>query len=71
MATEREIALEQALVMVIGVAKLQGVDDKALIDKAKHLLTDHHSLRYLELVPAQAAILEISNAHATALASLD
>lgn len=70
MATDREIALEQALVAVIGAAKFDGLDEKNIVDRATALLLGGNSLRNVEHPHVSNAIREISNAHAEALARL-
>ncbi|WP_323150742.1 hypothetical protein [Pseudomonas glycinae] len=71
MATDREIALEQALVAVIGAAKSLGHDDKKLVDHALALLLGNNILRRVEHPHLDAAIKEISAAHAEVLTVLD
>ena len=60
MATVREIALEQALIAVIGAVKVEGYDDKKVVDRAIALLLGnnvlHHSIAGL--------IIPISTKHA-------
>lgn len=71
MATDREIALEQALVMVIGAAKSRGYDDKDLVDHAVAMLLGNNVLRRVEHPHADDAIREISGAHAEVLSVMD
>jgi hypothetical protein len=66
-ATDREIALEQALVIVIGAAKSRGYDDKDLVDHAAAMLLGNNVLRRVEHPHVDAAIREISDAHAEVL----
>ncbi|RVD76826.1 MULTISPECIES: hypothetical protein [Pseudomonas] len=71
MATDREIALEQALVMVIGAAKSRGYDDKDLVDHAVAMLLGNNVLRRVEHPHVDDAIREISGAHAEVLSVMD
>ena len=64
MVTDREIALEQALVAVIGAARFDGDDEGALVDRASPLLLGNHMLRRVEHPHVDAAIAEIRKAHA-------
>ncbi|MOA26434.1 hypothetical protein D3C78_1472280 [compost metagenome] len=70
MTTDREIALEQALVAVIGAAKFDGLDERNIVERATALLLGNNSLRYVEHPHVDNAIREISNAHAEALTRL-
>ncbi|MNF08640.1 hypothetical protein D3C80_2091030 [compost metagenome] len=67
MATDREIALEQALVAVIGAVKHEGIDEKNIVDKATALLLGNNILRRVEHPHVDNAIREISNSHAEVL----
>ncbi|AVD82654.1 hypothetical protein C4Q28_11080 [Pseudomonas sp. SWI6] len=70
MATNREIALEQALVAVIGAAKFDGLDEKNLVDRATALLLGGNALCVVDHPHVSDAIREISDAHAEALTRL-
>lgn len=48
MASDREIALEQALVAVLGAARERGIDLEDLSSKAKHLVLDHSKYRRVD-----------------------
>lgn len=48
MASDREIALEQALVAVLGAARERGIDLEDLSSKAKHLVLDHSKYRQVD-----------------------
>lgn len=48
MSTDREIALEQALIAVLGAAKQAGVDVAALSNNAKGLVLSHSEYRQVE-----------------------
>ncbi|HGM5580797.1 TPA: hypothetical protein ACKP22_002484 [Pseudomonas putida] len=67
MATDREIALEQALVAVIGAAKSRGIDDKDLVDHACALLMGNDLIRSVGHPHVSDAILEIGKAHTEVL----
>lgn len=67
MATDREIALQQALVAVIGAAKHRGLDDKDLVDHACALLLGNNIIRSTEHPHVGDAILEIGKAHTEVL----
>lgn len=67
MATDREIALEQALVAVIGAAKHRGLDDKDLVDHACTLLLGNNIIRSVGHPHVDNAILEIGKAHTEVL----
>lgn len=66
MATDREIALEQALVAVIGAAKHRGLDDKDLVDHACALLLGN-IIRSVGHSHVSNAILEVGKAHTEVL----
>lgn len=70
MATDREIALEQALVAVLGAAKHKGLNDSGLVEHATALLLGGNPLRYVEHPYVTMAIQEVSDAHAKALSTL-
>ncbi|MCL8305566.1 MULTISPECIES: hypothetical protein [Pseudomonas] len=70
MATNREVALEQALVAVIGAAKFDGLDEKGLVDRATALLLGGNALRVVDHPNVSDAIREISDAQAEAVARL-
>jgi hypothetical protein len=63
MATDREVALEQALVAVIGAAKHRGFDEKDLVDHASALLLGNNSIRYVGHPHVSDAITEMGNAY--------
>lgn len=67
MTTDREIALEQALIAVIGAAKSRGHDEKDLVDHASALLLGNNILRRVEHPHVGNAIRELSDAHAEVL----
>ena len=67
MATEREIALEQALVALIGAVRNQKLDDKALIEQATTLIFDNSTYRWVNHPHVENAAAALSEAHATAL----
>lgn len=71
MATNREVALEQALVAVIGAAKFDGLDEKNLVERATALLLGGNALRVVDHPHVSDAIREISEAHAEALTRLN
>ncbi|WP_312141282.1 hypothetical protein [Stutzerimonas nitrititolerans] len=48
MASDREIALEQALVAVLGSARERGIDLDDLSAEAKHLVLDNTKYRHVE-----------------------
>ncbi|BDU09941.1 hypothetical protein PRtIB026_A37770 [Pseudomonas sp. RtIB026] len=70
MATVREIALEQALIAVIGAAKVEGHDEKQVVDRAVALLLGNNVLRTVDHPHMDNAVKEISDAHAEALVRL-
>lgn len=69
MATDREIALEQALVVVLGAAKRRGLDGEDLVNHATALLLGGNPLRYVDHPYVSMAVKEISDAHAKALST--
>lgn len=71
MATNREVALEQALVAVIGAAKFGGQDERDLVERATALLLGGNPLRVVDHPHVTDAIREISDAHAEALSRLN
>lgn len=67
MATNREIALEQALVAVIGAARSRNIDADDLTSHATALLLGNNFIRWVGHPHVAHAIKEISDAHAMAL----
>lgn len=67
MATDREIALEQALVAVIAAAEADGADAQELLTRAHGLIIGHSPYRQVEHPYVTMACQEISEAHATVL----
>ncbi|MBC3964315.1 MULTISPECIES: hypothetical protein [Pseudomonas] len=67
MSKEREIALEQALIAVIGAAESKGINTKDLLDHATALILGHSPYRRVDHPYVDMACKEISDAHATAL----
>ncbi|AIN57946.1 hypothetical protein [Pseudomonas soli] len=70
MATVREIALEQALIAVIGATKVEGHDEKQVVDRAIALLLGNNVLRSVDHPHVDNAAKEISDAHAEVLTRL-
>ncbi len=70
MATDREIALEQALVAIIAAAETSGADVRNIIEKAGVYILDSgsHYQTASNAYSVQAA-QEISNAHARVLSA--
>ncbi len=71
MATDREIALEQALIAVIGAAKHKGWDEKVLTDHATALMLGNNALRHVEHPHVSNAVREINEAYNEVLVRLD
>lgn len=67
MATDREIALEQALIAVIAAAEAGGADAQQLLSTAHGLIMGHSPFRQVEHPYVTMACQEISGAHATVL----
>lgn len=67
MATDREIALEQALVALIAAAEAGGADTQELLSSAHGLIIGHSPYRQVEHPYVTMACQEISDAHATFL----
>lgn len=67
MPTDREIALEQALVAVIAAAEAEGVNTQELLSSAHGLIIGHSPFRRVEHPYVTMACQEISDAHAEAL----
>lgn len=67
MSTDREIALEQALVAVIAASEAAGASTKDLLEVAHGLIIGRSPFRKVEDRHVAMACLEISNAHATAV----
>lgn len=62
MSTDREIALEQALVAVIGAAQDSGVSAVALAENAKVLVIDNSKYRFVDHPHVSGACAEIESA---------
>lgn len=69
MITEREIALEQALLAVIGAAIASGIDVKSLIYNAAGGLLENASYRFVGHPHVSNAIQVMKDAHEQALAT--
>ncbi|QVW25321.1 hypothetical protein KJF94_07030 [Pseudomonas hormoni] len=67
MKTDREVALEQALVAIIGAAIASGLDAKNLIDNAATGLQGNAPYRWVGHPHVSNAIQVMSDAHAQAL----
>ncbi|GFM87781.1 hypothetical protein PSCICO_31800 [Pseudomonas cichorii] len=67
MSKDREIALEQALIAVIGAAESRGLDTQDLLSHATALILGNSSYRRVDHPYVDMACKEISDAHATAL----
>ncbi|MFV0934582.1 hypothetical protein [Pseudomonas jessenii] len=67
MVTDREIALEQALVAIIGVAIVRGLDVKALLDDAATGLLGNASYRWVGHPHVSNAIQVMKDAHVQAV----
>lgn len=67
MTTDREIALEQALVAIIGAAIASGLDAKSLLDNAAAGLLGNAPYRWVGHPHVSNAIQVMSDAHAQAL----
>ncbi|SDT98106.1 hypothetical protein [Pseudomonas yamanorum] len=68
MSTDREIALEQALIAVIAASEAAGARTKDLLDLAHGLIIGHSPFRQVDHPYVAMACQEISEAHATVLA---
>ncbi|WP_439884464.1 hypothetical protein ACTACK_18045 [Pseudomonas syringae] len=68
MSSEREIALKQALLAVLGAAKEEGFDVNRLIERSTELLIDNSKYRQVDHPYSDAAILEINLAYADLIA---
>jgi hypothetical protein len=68
MATDREIALEQALIAVIAASEAAGASTQDLLDIAQGLIIGHSPFRQVDHPHVTMACQEISDAHAAALA---
>jgi hypothetical protein len=64
MITDREVALEQALVAIIGAAVASGLDVKKLMNTAATGLLDNASYRWVGHPHVSNAIQLMSDAHA-------
>ena len=69
MTTDREIALEQALVAIIGAAIASGLDAKSLLDNAAAGLLGNAPYRWVGHPHVSNAIQVMSDAHAQALST--
>lgn len=67
MSTDREVALEQALIAVIAASEAAGANTNDLLNIASGLIIGQSPFRKVEDRHVAMACLEISNAHATAL----
>ena len=67
MITDREIALEQALVAIFGAAIASGLDVKGLVSNATEGLLGNASYRWVGHPHVSNAIQVMSDAHAQAL----
>lgn len=67
MATDREIALEVALIAVVKAAEKQGFDLKQLLDKAAEVISTFPEQDAEREARIAAACTEISDAHAAVL----
>lgn len=70
MMTDREVALEQALVAIIGAAIAGGLDVKALLDSAAAGLLGNAPYRWVGYPHVSNAIQVMSNAHAEAVRAI-
>lgn len=68
MATDREIALEQALVALLGSAMAEGVSDNPLVARGMTLILDNSKFRITEHPHVTQAVQELSAAHEKAIA---
>jgi hypothetical protein len=69
MITDREVALEQALVAIIGAAIASGLDVKTLMDNAAAGLLGNAPYRWVGHPHVSNAIQVMSAAHELALAA--
>ncbi|MEX5537936.1 MULTISPECIES: hypothetical protein [Pseudomonas syringae group] len=67
MATNREMALQQALVVLIGAAYSRALNVEDLLNHSATLLLGNNMLRRVDHPHVDDAIREISNAHAEVL----
>lgn len=67
MITDREVALEQALVAIIGAAIASGLDVKTLLDNAAAGLLGNAPYRWVGHPHVSNAIQLMNDAHAQAL----
>ncbi len=67
MSTEREVALEQALIAVIGAAERLGVDTNDLVKYAEAFTMDKISYRSIDQSDVYMVFKEIGDAHTKAL----
>jgi hypothetical protein len=63
MATDREVALEQALIAVIGAVQHRNLDARDVVDHASALLLGNNPIRYAGHPHVSDAITEIGNAY--------
>lgn len=68
MSTDREIALEQSLVALLGAAMHNGVDDNSLVSRAVGLILGNGQFRTAGHPYVSMSVQELSDAHAKALA---
>jgi hypothetical protein len=69
MITDREVALEQALVAIIGAAIASGLDVKTLMDNAAAGLLSNASYRWVGHPHVSNAIQVMNDSHELALAT--
>ena len=69
MITDREVALEQALVAIIGAAIASGLDVKTLLDDAAAGLLGNAPYRWVGHPHVSKAILVMNKAHEMALST--
>ncbi|SED31501.1 hypothetical protein SAMN05216205_4886 [Pseudomonas mohnii] len=69
MITDREVALEQALVAIIGAAIASGLDVKTLLDDAAAGLLGNAPYRWVGHPHVSNAIQVMSDAHTQALST--
>lgn len=69
MITDREVALEQALVAIIGAAIASGLDVKALLDDAAAGLLGNAPYRWVGHPHVSNAIQVMNKAHEMALST--
>ncbi len=67
MATDREIALEQSLIALLGAAMANDVDDNALVARASGLILGNGKFRTADHPYVSMSVQELADAHAKAL----